>query len=65
MWNINGLTTDKLIDQIDYFNNFDIILLCETWLKPDHPYDMNIKEFESICISQSSTNRKAQRGSGG
>ena len=53
------------MEQIGFFNEFDIILLCETWLKPNHPYDMNIKDFDSICISRSGTSRKAKRGSGG
>ena len=65
MWNINGLSTDKLIEQIDHFKNFDIILLCETWLKPQHPYDMNIQGYKSINITRSPTNVKAKRGSGG
>ena len=53
------------MEQIGFFNEFDIILLCETWLKPNHPYDMNLKDFDSICISRSGTSRKAKRGSGG
>lgn len=36
------LTIDKLIEHVDHFKKFDIILLCETWLKSQHPYDMNV-----------------------
>ena len=56
---------DKLIDNIEYFTNYDIVLLSETWLKPNHPYNMNIQGYTSVCLPRSCTNRNAKRGSGG
>ena len=44
---------------------YDIILLSKTWLKPNHPYNMNLQGYTSVCLSQSCTNKKAKRGSGG
>ena len=64
-WNANGLTINKLIDNIEHFNDFDIILLSETWLKPNHLYDMNIQGYTSVCLSRACTNRNTKRESGG
>ena len=59
------MTIEKLIDLTDKFNNYDIVLLCETWLKSNHYYDMNIQGFKSLSVQRSQTNQRAKRGSGG
>ena len=64
-WNINGLTSKKFIYLFDYFTKYDIILLCETWLKPNHRYNMDIKEYKLISTYRSQLHHKAKRGSGG
>ena len=50
---------------INFFNGYDIIFIYETCLKPNHPYDSGLRDFESICISRTRTNRKSKRGCGG
>ena len=64
-WNINGLTSKKFIYLFDYFTKYDIILLCETWLKPNHRYNMDIKGYKLISTYRSQLHHKAKRGSGG
>ena len=54
---------DKLINNVEYFNSYDI-LSSETWFKPNHPYNMNLRGYTSLCLSWSCTNKKAKRGSG-
>ena len=53
------------MDQVENFSDFDMVLLSETWLKPNHSYDMNIPGYNSVCLSRLCTNIKARRGSGG
>ena len=54
-----------MIDQVDNFRKYDIFLLCETWLKPQHPYDMNIHGFKCINVCRPQSNKRAKRDSGG
>ena len=42
---------DKLTELINFFNGYDIIFICETWLKPNHPYGSDLRDFESIIYA--------------
>jgi len=57
--------SDKLIDVAEYLNHFDIIMLSETWLRPNSPYNWNMNDYLLHSINRLSTNKNGQRGSGG
>ena len=40
-------------------------MLNETWLRPNSPYNLNMKDYLLHIINRPSTNKKAKRGSGG
>ena len=65
MWNINGFKIDKLIENIDFFKRFDLILLCETWHNLHNMHNFDIKDYTYISSCRARTNRKAKRNSGG
>jgi hypothetical protein len=65
-WNINGGLSDKLgMDDIqEFLNEFDIILLSESWLYPWE--DISISQsYETINIARSKIHPHARRNSGG
>ena len=45
--------------------NYDIILLCETWLKPDSDFNFILPGFVEIVSSRKRLNHRARRGAGG
>ena len=57
--------SDKLIDVAEYLNHFDIIMLSETWLRPNSLYNLNMNDHLLHTINRPSTNKRAKRGSGG
>ena len=65
MWNINSFKIDKLIENIDFFKRFHLILLCETWHNPHNMHNFDIKDYTYISSCRAKTNRKAKRNSGG
>ena len=60
MWNINGLTIEKLIKLIDDLRKYDITVLCKTWLKSLNSYDMNIRGYKAVSVLRARTNRKSK-----
>ena len=64
MWNIQGLVT-KLNDDdfISLINNYDLILLTETWTSKISNIDIN--GYESINCPRLKCNKRAKRDSGG
>ena len=65
LWNINGLTRDKLNDQIlgKYFSRFDIIILTETWSDGEGNYELY--NYKYIDFKREYRHVKAKRASGG
>ena len=64
-WNINGLTQEKLDDQImgSYLKGFDIILLTETWSERDDSF--NLPNFTFYNFPRTHRHALARRNSGG
>ena len=50
---------------IEVINQYDINLLCETWLKHTEQFNLEVKGYESIVICRSITNKRSKRNSGG
>ena len=65
VWNINGLTQDKLEDQIagNLLSRYDLILLSETWSRNSENFVLN--SFRYHDFQRSSSHPFALRGSGG
>lgn len=65
-WNINGIG-DKLTvaSTAEYFQNYDIVMLCETWLKDNDCDNVYLRNFNVFHTVRKSLHRKARRGSGG
>ena len=64
-WNCNGLSDDKFIFLRKLSNDLDIIVLCETWLKPDFNFTFVLPNFVYFASSRRKLNPKAKRGAGG
>ena len=66
-WNINGLTCDKLIEIQPHLNKLDadIIILSETWLKPNVTFNVDLTGYKSLNFPRPCKHRKARRNSGG
>ena len=64
-WNIRGLTLEKLEQNIlgNFFQEFDIISLSETWFLDD--YEIQIPGFRMHASNRPHVNINAKRGSGG
>ena len=64
-WNINGLTQDRLHDEIirQYFSKFDVIVLTETWSDGKDGYEHH--NIEYIDFSRKSRHANAKRASDG
>ena len=56
---------EKANDLMEYFFNFDVILLNETWIKSSSDLDYNIPKFKMIMQCRVKSNVKAKRASGG
>ena len=65
MWNVQGLTKDKINDPEfqNIVNDFDIISFVETWT--GETQEVELSNFEFIHSSSRKKNRKARRYSGG
>lgn len=65
MWNIEGLTQDKINDPHFYevTSNLHVISLVETW--SDGSQDFNIPGFDLVCSTSRKRNKRARRNSGG
>ncbi|KAK3101032.1 hypothetical protein FSP39_000386 [Pinctada imbricata] len=66
MWNIEGLTSDKINSQsfIDSISKFNIISLVETWAN-DTEHNNDIPGFKLVEIRNRTKHCKARRNSGG
>ena len=64
-WNINGLTNDKLSDDIlgNFFKKLDIILLIETWTSDNA--EIELKGFTFYNYPRKYRHPNAKRDSGG
>ena len=65
LWNVNGLTQDKLHDHIlgKYFSQFDIIILLETWSDGEGNYELY--DYKYFDFKREYRHAKAKRASGG
>ena len=66
VWNIEGLTVDKVIDQqfIKHVSKFHIIGFVETWAN-DSDNVINIPSFHLVDTNNRRKHKKARRNSGG
>lgn len=64
MWNVNGICR-KLVDDdfLNYINDYDILLLTETWNA--RTTNININGYKSFVCPRPRTNTRAKRASGG
>ena len=65
LWNVNGLTAEKLLSIQSLIKKFDFVALLQTWLKENHCYDLSLKGYNLQCFYRTALSRKANRGSGG
>ena len=65
LWNVNGLTAEKLLSIQSLITKFDFVALLQTWLKEKHCYDLSLKGYNLQCFYRTALSRKANRGSGG
>ena len=66
MWNINGFTPNKSLDDdfLKTISNVHLLSLVETWSGGDNP-DISIPGFSLISNSSRKKHKKARRFSGG
>jgi hypothetical protein len=64
-WNTEGLTSEKLSKKLlgNYFQDFDILLISETWGLKDSP--LKISDFKHYPYPREKLDKNAKRGSGG
>ena len=65
MWNLNGLNTDKFVNIFNYFLSFDLIFVCESWLKPDRSFIYILPGFVYFNFCRRGISSRARRGAGG
>ena len=65
LWNINGLSQDKLHDKIlgKYLSRFDIILRLETWSDGESSYELH--DYKYFDFNREYRHAKVKRASGG
>ena len=56
---------DKSVNVFHYFLSFDLIFVCESWLKPDRSFIYSLPGFVYFNFCRRGISRRARRGAGG
>ena len=67
MWNIEGLTSDKVVDShfLDIIESMHILSFVETWSSSEASQLLHVPNFELIASSSRTKHKRARRYSGG